>query len=33
MELFAEETEVRTWILALLFLMISAEKENSSLNN
>lgn len=33
MELFAEETEVRTWILAPVFLMISAEKENSSLNN
>lgn len=33
MELFAEETEVRTLLLAPLFLKISAERENSSLNN
>lgn len=33
MELLAEETEVRASLLALSFLMIFAEKENSALNN
>lgn len=33
MELFAEEAEVRTSVLAPLFLAVSIEKGNGSLNN